>query len=133
MDQSPQLDCLNVHILNPTKALYPSGYTKAEIIDYYIQVAPFILPPKDRPVTMKRYPDGVRGEFFYEKNAPNFTPAWVQTFTVVRKSGGHIRYILLNDARTLAWAANLANPEIHPFLHQVRRYSVPVPLSLTLI
>jgi DNA primase len=49
MDQSPQLDCLNVHILNPTKALYPSGYTKAEIIDYYIQVAPFILPPKIAP------------------------------------------------------------------------------------
>ena len=109
-EQPPQLDTLNVPISNPTKVLYPSGYTKTQIIDYYIQVAPFILPHiRDRPVTMKRYPDGVRGEFFYEKNAPTFTPAWVQTFTVVRKSGGQIRYILLNDARTLVWAANLAN------------------------
>jgi bifunctional non-homologous end joining protein LigD len=74
---------------------------------------------------MKRYPDGVRGEFFYEKNAPTFTPAWVQTFTVDRKSGGQIRYILLNDARTLAWAANLANLEIHPFLHQVPELQRP--------
>jgi bifunctional non-homologous end joining protein LigD len=80
MDQPPELDSLNVPISNPTKALYPSGYTKAQIIDYYIQVAPFILPHlRDRPPTMKRYPDGVRGEFFYEKNAPSFTPAWVQT------------------------------------------------------
>ena len=96
IDQSSQLDSMNIEISNPTKALYPSGYTKAQIIEYYIQIAPFILPHlKDRPVTMKRYPDGVRGEFFYEKNAPTFTPAWVQTFTVHRKSGGQIRYILM--------------------------------------
>jgi bifunctional non-homologous end joining protein LigD len=133
MGQSPQLDSLNVHISNPTKALYPSGYTKAQIIDYYIQVAPFILPHlRDRPVTMKRYPDGVRGECFYEKNAPTFTPDWVQTFTVARKSGGQIRYILLNDARTLAWAANLANLEIHPFLHQVPKLQRPTSMVFDL-
>src|ERR687890_481696 len=74
VDPTLQRESLDVHISNPTKALYPSGYTKAQLIDYYIQVAPFILPHlKDRPVTMKRYPDGVRGEFFYEKNAPAFT------------------------------------------------------------
>jgi len=133
MKQSAPLDSLNVHISNPTKALYPSGYTKAQIIDYYIQVAPFILSHlKDRPVTMKRYPDGVRGEFFYEKNAPTFTPAWVQTFTVVRKGGGQIRYILLNDARTLAWAANLANLEIHPFLHRVPELQRPTSIVFDL-
>ena len=58
--------------------------------------------------------DGVRGEFFYEKNAPSFTPSWVPTFTVPRKRGGQIRYILLDEARTLVWAANLANLDIHP-------------------
>ena len=124
---------MNIEISNPTKALYPSGYTKAQIIEYYIQIAPFILPHlKDRPVTMKRYPDGVRGEFFYEKNAPTFTPAWVQTFTVHRKSGGQIRYMLLNDARTLAWAANLANLEIHPFLHQVPALERPTSIVFDL-
>ena len=96
-------------------------------------MAPFILSHlKDRPVTMKRYPDGVRGEFFYEKNAPTFTPAWVQTFTVVRKGGGQIRYILLNDARTLAWAANLANLEIHPFLHRVPELQRPTSIVFDL-
>lgn len=85
-DPSLQLDSLDLHISNPTKVLYPAGYTKAQIIDYYLEVAPFILPHlRDRPVTMKRYPDGVRGEYFYEKNAPTFTPAWVQTFSVARK------------------------------------------------
>jgi bifunctional non-homologous end joining protein LigD len=133
MDLSSDLDNLNVHISNPTKALYPSGYTKAQIIDYYLQVSPSILPHlRDRPVTMKRYPDGVRSEFFYEKNALTFTPAWVQTFTLVRKSGGQIRYILLNDARTLAWAANLANLEIHPFLHQVPALQRPTSIVLDL-
>ncbi|WP_447985710.1 non-homologous end-joining DNA ligase [Nitrospira sp. Nam74] len=133
MEQPPGLDTLNVQISNPTKALYPSGYTKGQIVGYYIQVAPFILPHlRDRPVTMKRYPDGVQGEFFYEKNAPSFTPAWVQTFTVDRKSGGQIRYILLNDARTLAWAANLANVEIHPFLHQVPELQRPTSIVFDL-
>ena len=133
MDQSLQGDNLNVQISNPTKVLYPSGYTKAQVVDYYLQVAPFILPHlKDRPVTMKRYPDGVRGEYFYEKNAPTFTPEWVQTFTVARKSGGQIRYILLNDARTLAWAANLANLEIHPFLHRVPELQRPTSIVFDL-
>jgi bifunctional non-homologous end joining protein LigD len=133
MDPSSELDTLNIQISNPTKALYPSGYTKAQIIDYYLQVSPSILPHlRDRPVTMKRYPDGVRSEFFYEKNALTFTPAWVQTFTLVRKSGGQIRYILLNDARTLAWAANLANLEIHPFLHQVPELHRPTSIVFDL-
>jgi bifunctional non-homologous end joining protein LigD len=133
IDPSSELDSLNVPISNPTKALYPSGYTKSHIIDYYIQVAPFILPHlRDRPVTMKRYPDGVRGEYFYEKNAPTFTPPWVQTFTVVRKSGGQIRYILLSDGGTLAWAANLANLEIHPFLHQVPALQRPTSIVFDL-
>jgi len=133
MDPSHELDSLDVHISNPTKPLYPLGYTKAQIIDYYMQVSPFLLPHlKGRPVTMKRYPDGVRGEFFYEKNAPTFTPAWVQTFAVMRKSGGQIQYILLNDARTLIWAANLANLEIHPFLHRVPELQRPTSIVFDL-
>jgi len=61
-------------------------------------------------VTLKRYPDGVGGEFFYEKNAPRFTPGWVKTFPAPRRSGKpDIRYILINDLATLVWCANLAS------------------------
>ena len=61
------IDGQKIAISNPEKVLYPAGFTKAQVIDYYVRVAPFLLPHlHDRPVTLKRYPDGVRGEFFYE-------------------------------------------------------------------
>jgi bifunctional non-homologous end joining protein LigD len=111
-----------IAVSNPDKVLYPRGrFTKAQVIDYYVQISPFILPHlKNRPVTLKRFPDSVQGDFFYEKDAPSFTPKWVKTFPVQRRSGGaDIRYILINDLPTLIWLANLANLEIHPFLHRV--------------
>jgi bifunctional non-homologous end joining protein LigD len=109
-----------VNVSNPDKVLFPKGkFTKAQVIDYYIRVAPFILLHlKNRPMTLLRYPDGVKREFFYEKNAPGFTPAWIRTFPVPRtESGGNINYILVNDTATLVWCANLASLELHPFLH----------------
>src|SRR5215210_5279912 len=88
-----------IAVSNLDKILYPGGrFTKAKVIDYYIRVAPFLLPHlKNRPVTLKRFPNGVYGEFFYEKDAPAFTPDWVKTFPVARKksSGPEIRYILI--------------------------------------
>src|SRR3954449_8226053 len=110
-----------IDISNPDKILYPGGkFTKAAVVKYYQRVARFLLPHfKDRPVTLKRYPDGVFGEAFYEKNAPGFTPAWVKTFPVPRHEGGSdINYVLINDVRTLTWAANIAALELHPFLHR---------------
>jgi bifunctional non-homologous end joining protein LigD len=75
---------------------------------------------KNRPVTLKRFPNGVHGEAFYEKDAPRFTPKWIRTFPVPRREGGpDINYILINDVRTLKWAANIAALELHPFLHRV--------------
>src|SRR5690242_7998197 len=73
-----------------SKVLYPAAkFTKGEVIDYYIRLAPYILPHlKDRPVTLKRYPDGVTGQAFWEKDAPSFTPDWVETFPVPRHAGG---------------------------------------------
>src|SRR5205085_3398230 len=93
-------------------------FTKRQVIEYYDGVAPFILPHlKDHPVTLKRYPDEAGGEFFWEKDAPAFTPKWVKTFAVWRRSGeSHIHYILINDRRTLLWAASVGTLEIHPFL-----------------
>lgn len=76
-------------VSNLDELLYPSAsFTKANVIDYYIRVSRWLLPHlKDRPVTFKRYPDGVGGEHFYEKDAPTFTPAWVKTFPVPRRAG----------------------------------------------
>jgi bifunctional non-homologous end joining protein LigD len=121
-----------IPISNAEKVLYTGGkFTKADVIDYYIRISPYLLPHlKNRPVTLKRYPNGVFGEFFYEKDAPAFTPAWVKTFPVPRKEtkGPDIRYVLINNLATLVWLANLANLEIHPFLHRVPRIDRPTSI-----
>ena len=121
-----------IKVSNLEKLMYPGEkFTKARVIDYYVRISKFLLPHlKDRPVTLKRFPDGVFGDFFYEKDAPAFTPAWVKTFPVPRREsvGGDIRYILINDLPTLVWLANLANLEIHPFLHRVPRIDRPTSI-----
>jgi bifunctional non-homologous end joining protein LigD len=109
-----------ITVSHAEKILYPGGkFTKADVVDYYRRVAPYLLPHfRNRPVTLKRYPNGVFGEAFYEKDAPGFTPDWVKTFPVPRHEGGpDINYILINDRRTLMWAASIAALELHPFLH----------------
>jgi bifunctional non-homologous end joining protein LigD len=108
--------------------MYPeTGFTKGQVIDYYTRVAPYLLPHlKDRPITLKRFPDGVAGEHFYEKDAPSFTPAWLNTFPIPRSGGNSmINYILVNDLPTLVWSANMANLELHPFLSKVPDIDVP--------
>ena len=118
-----------------SKVLYPeTRTTKADIIDYYARVARFILPHvKDRPVTLKRYPDGVRGEAFWEKDAPSFTPEWVERYPVPRHTGGpDIQYILIQKAATLVWLANAATLEIHPFLHRFPEIQSPTSIVFDL-
>src|SRR6266513_1084843 len=118
----------DARISNPGKILYPAAkFIKADAVDYYRKVATFLLPHfRNRPVTLKRYPDGVHGEAFYEKDAPGFTPDWVNTFPVPRREGGpDINYILIDDVATLTWAANMATLELHPFLHRVPKIQQP--------
>ena len=83
MSEKAQLivDGKKLGVSNLNKVLYPqAGFTKGQVIDYYIRVAPFLLPHlKDRPLTMKRYPNGVDQPFFYEKNCPSHRPSWVKT------------------------------------------------------
>ena len=112
---------------NLDKVLYPSGFTKAQVIDYYIRIAPWLLPHfAKRPVTMKRFPDGVQGKAFYEKDAPKHTPPWIYTTDVPRQAGGKpIRYICIEDLATLVWCANMASLELHPFLHRVGHLDQP--------
>lgn len=122
------IDGRQVRVTNLAKVLYPaSGFTKAQVIDYYARIAAVLLPHlQKRPVTLKRYPDGVDGEFFYEKNAPAHRPPWLKTAPVWSGTrGANIDYCLLGDRPALVWAANLASLELHPFLHRAPRLDRP--------
>jgi bifunctional non-homologous end joining protein LigD len=106
-------------VSNLDKVLYPKvGFTKGQVIDYYIRIAPVLLPHlEDRPLTMKRYPNGVDAEFFYEKNCPSHRPKWVKTAKVWSEGNNRIMdYCLAQDLPTLVWAANLADLELHTSL-----------------
>lgn len=108
---------------NLDKVLYPEvGFTKAQVIDHYTRLSEVVLPHlAGRPVTLKRYPDGVEGESFYEKNCPDHRPDWVRTATVASSSSrsdtGSIDFCVIDDLPTLVWVANLASLELHPYLH----------------
>src|SRR5438270_728195 len=114
-----QIDGRTLKLTNLEKVLYPEvGFTKAQVIDYYTRIAPVLLPhTHDHPLTLKRYPNGVDGEFFYEKNCPKHRPEWVETAKVW--SGGNNRdmyYCLAQDLPTLVWLGNLATLEMHTSL-----------------
>jgi bifunctional non-homologous end joining protein LigD len=115
---SVQVDGRRLALSNLDKVLYPeAGFTKGQVIDYYHQIAPVLLPHvAGRPVTIKRYPDGVDGKFFFQKNAPAH-PDWVPTARIASpgstKSRETIEYLIGADLPTLIWAANLAALELH--------------------
>jgi len=100
---------------NLEKDLYPSyGFTKAQILEYYRGIAPFMLPHlKDRALTFKRYPDGVDKDFFFEKRCPGHRPVWVNTAEIPQDDGEPMIVCLVNDLETLIWAENLASLELH--------------------
>ena len=106
-------------LTNLEKILYPAaGFTKGQVVDYYVRIAPVLIPHlAGRPLTMKRYPEGVNAEFFFEKNAPKHRPDWVKTTPVWSEGNNRtMDYILANDLPTLVWIANLASIELHPSL-----------------
>ena len=106
-------------ISNRDKVLFPAtGFTKGDLIDYYARIAPSLLPHlRDRPLTLKRYPDGVEGHFFYEKQCPSHRPDWVSTVEVPSgRKRGKIDYCLAQDLSTLVWLGNLADLELHTSL-----------------
>src|SRR6266496_4937401 len=119
---------------NVDKVLYPSGFTKGQVIDYYVRVSDYLLAHlKDRPVTLKRYPNGVTAPHFYEKDEPKYTPKWVRRVPVARRMGGKdICYIVIDDLPTLVWSANTANLEIHPFLHRAQALDRPTAVAFDL-
>jgi len=114
-----EVDGKRLTLSNLDKVLYPAaGFTKGQVIDYYVRIAPALLPHlQGRALTMKRYPEGAGHPYFFEKNAPKHRPDWVKTVPVW-SDGNHrtVNYILANDLPTLVWVANLASLELHPSL-----------------
>jgi bifunctional non-homologous end joining protein LigD len=109
--------------------MYPEvGFTKGQVIDYYTRIAPYLLPHlRDRPLTLKRYPNGVEGGYFYEKNCPSHAPDWVR-----RERVGKIPYCVCDDLPTLVWLANLADLELHPSLSLVEDENRPTVMAFDL-
>jgi bifunctional non-homologous end joining protein LigD len=115
------------------KVLFPeTGFTKGQLIDYYARIASAMLPHvTDRPLTMKRYPDGVEGKFFFEKHIPSHAPRWVKTATVPSERQGEITYAVVGDLPSLVWAANLGAIEFHvPLWRAGRRRTLPASPDL---
>jgi len=112
---------------NLEKDLYPSyGFTKAHILEYYRRIAEFILPHlKDRALTLKRYPEGVEKDFFFEKRCPSHRPEWVKTMDLRRDDGERMTVCLVNDLKTLIWVENLASLELHVPLARVGSPETP--------
>lgn len=122
-------------VSNLDKVLYPAtGFTKGDLIDYYTQIGPTVLPHiKGRPLTLKRYPDGVDHFFFYEKRCPPHRPEWVHTASVYSHGHGENRdYCLADDLPSLVWAANLADIELHTSLARSDAQERPTALVFDL-
>ncbi len=112
-------DARQLRFTNRDKPLFPAtGFTKGDLIAYAEQIAPVLLPHlRDRPLTLRRWPDGVKGKSFYEKHCPQHRPDWVETVSVYSTSERRrIDYCLVQEPATLAWLANLAAIELHPSL-----------------
>jgi bifunctional non-homologous end joining protein LigD len=118
-----------LRLSNWDKVLYPkTGFSKGDLIAYYARIAPAVLPHlHDRPLTLKRYPEGVEKPYFYEKQAPSHRPEWVQTARI-----GDINYVLAQDRPTLTWLANLADVELHTSLSLARAPERPTMLVFDL-
>jgi bifunctional non-homologous end joining protein LigD len=118
---------------NLTKVLYPRlGFTKGDVIDYYAAVAAVVVGHlQGRPLTVKRWPDGVDGKFFFQKQAPAHRPEWVQTVTLPSQRKP-IDYLLANDEATLIWLANLAALELHTPLARAEAIERPTALVFDL-
>jgi bifunctional non-homologous end joining protein LigD len=114
---------------NLDKVMYPAvGFTKGQLIDYYTRIAPALLPHlRDRPLTLKRYPNGVEGQYFYEKRCPSHAPEWVRTAEAFG-----IEYVLCDDLPTLVWLANLADLELHPSLSRSDEIMRPAVMAFDL-
>jgi bifunctional non-homologous end joining protein LigD len=122
-------------LTNLEKVLYPvTGFTKGQVVDFYVRIAPVLVPHlAGRALTMKRYPEGVDHEYFFEKNAPMHRPDWVKTAPIWSESNHRtVHYTLANDLPTLVWIANLASIELHPSLSLASDITTPTMIVFDL-
>jgi bifunctional non-homologous end joining protein LigD len=118
-EQIIEIEGKRLKLTNLDKVLYPSaGFTKGQMIDYYARIAPVLVPHlKGKPLTLKRYPNGVDQLPFFEKNATKHRPDWIKTAPIWSEGNQRdVNYVLANDLPTLVWVANLAAIELHPSL-----------------
>ena len=116
-----------VRLSNLGKVFWPEGFTKADLIKYYVEMAPVLMPHlKDRLFVMSRYPDGITGEFFYQKDCPEYAPEWIETVGLVSPDTGKVvNYIVCNNIATLVWLANQACIELHIWLARKAKLDYP--------
>ena len=139
------VDGRSVRLTNLDKLMYPeAGFTKGHVIDYYTRIAPVMLGHlRDRPLTRIRYPNGVEGKFFYEKNCPDHRPDWVEVKRILTRGTGRwgdksssgpreIDFCLANDLATLVWLSNLASLELHTSLAHAGDYAAPTMVAFDL-
>jgi bifunctional non-homologous end joining protein LigD len=132
---APEVDVegRRLKLSNLDKVLYPAtGFAKGHVIDYYTRVAPALLPHlRGRALTLKRYPNGVEGKHFYEKQRPSHSPEWVRSKTI-ETGDRDIDFVLCDDLPTLVWLANLADVEMHPSLALAQKPERPTVLAFDL-
>ncbi|MBA3685904.1 MAG: ATP-dependent DNA ligase [Planctomycetes bacterium] len=123
-----------LELSNLGKLLYPqAGFTKQDYIDYLRRIAPVLLPHLEgRPLSMKRYPDGVEGFFFFEKRCPAHRPSWISTSHVTGGAAGPIDFCMANDLPSLVWLGNIACLELHTYLYRGRQVDRPTSLVFDL-
>jgi bifunctional non-homologous end joining protein LigD len=133
-----EVDGKPLKLSNLEKVFYPeTGFTKGQVVDYYTRVAPVLLAHLEgRPLTLKRYPNGVNGKFFYEKECPKHRPEWVRTKRIVArgstKDRTHVNFCIVDHLATLVWAANLADLELHTSLSRADDMAHPTMIAFDL-
>ncbi|MBU4275510.1 MAG: non-homologous end-joining DNA ligase [Proteobacteria bacterium] len=117
----------NLELSHPDKVMFPEqGFTKADLAEYYQQTSPTILPHlRDRPLMAQRFPDGIGAQGFYQKDAPDFFPAWVPRARLKKKEGGFIKQVMANNRSTLLYLVDLACITLHPWLSRADRPNLP--------
>jgi|SRR5215472_1460011 len=134
-ETSIEVEGRQIKLSNLDKVLYPeTGFTKGQVIDYYVKIAPVLLPHlADRPLTLKRYPGGVNGMFFYEKNCPKYRPDWIKTAKVWSEGNKrHMYYCVVDQVATLVWLGNLADLELHTSLSRAPDLPRPTVIAFDL-
>lgn len=129
------LEGKRLRLTNLDKVFYPTvGFTKAQVIDYYTRVSPALLPHlRGRALTLKRYPNGVEGDYFYEKECPSHRPSWITVAPIPHdKKDGVVNFCVINELAALVWAANLADLELHTSLSLAKDQNRPTALVFDL-